>query len=156
MNRVFLCLIVIIISFYFILTEQIFAPLQKVPDTIAVQVMYEDKIKVVHVAPYSTIGDVLKEIELDEEMLLSGLNHNQILVDQDVIRIPKADATTCISLNTASLESLQMIPGVGEKTAQAIIAYREEHGAFTSIDDLLNIKGIGEKKLEKMRDTVCL
>lgn len=156
MNRVFLCLIVIVISIYFILTEQIFAPLQKVPDSIAVQVMYEDKIKIVHVAPYSTVGDVLKEIEIEEGMLLSGLNHNQVLVDQDVIRIPKADAISCISLNTASLEGLQMIPGVGEKTAQAIIAYREEHGSFTSVDELLHIKGIGEKKLEKMRDMVCL
>ena len=57
-----------------------------------------------------------------------------------------------ININTASVEQLQSVKGIGEKTAAAIVAYREDHGDFKSVDDLTNVKGIGEKKLSKMED----
>lgn len=56
-----------------------------------------------------------------------------------------------VDINTADVEMLSTLPGVGPKTAAAIAAYRNENGKFTSVDDLLNIKGIGNKKLEKMK-----
>jgi competence protein ComEA len=59
-----------------------------------------------------------------------------------------------IDLNTATSVQLQELPGVGEKTADAIVKYRKDNGAFHSVDDLLNVKGIGEKKLEKIRSHV--
>ena len=59
-----------------------------------------------------------------------------------------------IDLNTATSAQLQELPGVGEKTADAIVKYRKDHGKFHSVDELLNVKGIGEKKLEKIRSHV--
>lgn len=56
-----------------------------------------------------------------------------------------------ISLNTGSQADLERLPGVGPSTAQKILSYRQEHGGFTSIDELLAVKGIGPKKLESMR-----
>lgn len=56
-----------------------------------------------------------------------------------------------ISLNTASSAQLQQLPGVGPSTAEKILDYRKEHGGFTSIDEVLAVKGIGPKKLESMR-----
>lgn len=56
-----------------------------------------------------------------------------------------------ISLNASSGEQLQALPGVGPSTAAKIVEYRTEHGGFTSIDELLAVKGIGPKKLEAMR-----
>ena len=56
-----------------------------------------------------------------------------------------------IDINSASLQQLQLLPGIGETLAQRILDYREEHGAFASVDDLLNVSGIGEKKLEQIR-----
>lgn len=56
-----------------------------------------------------------------------------------------------ISLNTSGMSELERLPGVGPATAQKIIEYRKEHGGFTSIDEVMAVRGIGPKKLEAMR-----
>lgn len=60
-----------------------------------------------------------------------------------------------ININTASLEDLQKIPGVGEKTAQRILDQRQE-SPYQKIEDLKNLPGIGEKKFEEMKDYVSV
>lgn len=57
-----------------------------------------------------------------------------------------------VDLNTASLEELQTLRGIGPALAQRIIDYREENGPFRSVEDLMNVKGIGQATLEKFRD----
>ena len=59
-----------------------------------------------------------------------------------------------INLNTATSEDLQTISGIGAKRAEDIIAYRESHGGFQSVDDLKNVSGIGDKTLEKIRESI--
>ena len=59
-----------------------------------------------------------------------------------------------ISLGTATLEQLDTLPGIGPVTAQAILDHRAEHGPFRSVDDLLDVKGIGEATLADIRDKV--
>jgi competence protein ComEA len=61
-----------------------------------------------------------------------------------------------VGINTADKEMLTQLPGVGPKTADAIIAYREANGKFKSVDDLVNVKGIGEKTLAKIKPFVKL
>ena len=70
----------------------------------------------------------------------------------------KADAPTAptrvvtlVNVNTATAEELETLTGIGPSLAQAIIDYRAEHGDFTAAEDLLNVKGIGEAKLEGFR-----
>ena len=57
-----------------------------------------------------------------------------------------------LNLNTASASQLQKLEGIGKKTAAAIVAYREEHGKFKSIKELKHVKGIGKKRLAKIKD----
>jgi competence protein ComEA len=56
-----------------------------------------------------------------------------------------------INLNTATSEELQLVPGIGPVTADKILQMRKSYGAFKSIDDLSAIRGMGPKRLEKMR-----
>jgi competence protein ComEA len=56
-----------------------------------------------------------------------------------------------VNINTATSEELQQVPGIGPATAQKILQMRKSYGAFKSVDDLLAIRGFGEKRLDKMR-----
>jgi len=60
-----------------------------------------------------------------------------------------------IHLNTATLEQLDALPGVGPVTAQKILDYRQAHGAFSSVDELDAIAGIGPARLESLREVVA-
>ena len=61
-----------------------------------------------------------------------------------------------IDLNTADLYDLQRLPGIGEKRAQAIVAYREAHGPFQSVEDLTQVSGIGQGILDGLREDVTV
>lgn len=61
-----------------------------------------------------------------------------------------------ININTAGFEEIESIPGIGPQKARDIINYRETHGAFQSIDDLLKINGIGEKTLQQIEPYITL
>lgn len=61
-----------------------------------------------------------------------------------------------VNINTATAEVLDVLPGIGPALAGRIIAYREEHGPFTAVEQLLEVSGIGEKVLDGLRDQIIL
>lgn len=69
---------------------------------------------------------------------------------------PKAAATEKVNLNTANLDQLQTLPGVGPAVAKRILDHRTKTGKFTKIEEILNVKGIGEKKFQKMKDRLAV
>lgn len=73
------------------------------------------------------------------------------LAYEHLMRMQAKQANTWININTASVAQLTQLTGVGVKTAEQIVLYRQTMGRFNSIDDLLAVKGIGIKTLEKNR-----
>lgn len=61
-----------------------------------------------------------------------------------------------IDLNTADAALLETLPGIGEVLAQRIIAYREAYGGFRSVEEIMNVKGIGEGKFADIKDLICV
>jgi comEA protein len=61
------------------------------------------------------------------------------------------DESGAININTADARALDALPGIGPSKARAILAYRDSHGPFDSVDDLTNVKGIGQKTVERLR-----
>lgn len=61
-----------------------------------------------------------------------------------------------VNINKATEAELTSVPGIGASTAQKIISYREENGKFKSVEDIKNVKGIGDSKYESMKDSICV
>ncbi|MDT8376831.1 MAG: helix-hairpin-helix domain-containing protein [Mariprofundaceae bacterium] len=57
-----------------------------------------------------------------------------------------------VNINSATVQQLQAVKGIGSKRAEAIVAYRTEHGSFRSVDELEKVKGIGKRSLKKIED----
>jgi len=71
---------------------------------------------------------------------------------------PRQEARTSalINLNTATADELESLPGVGAQMAARILEYRQKHGAFKKVEDLMNVKGIGEKGFLKLKPLVTV
>ena len=69
---------------------------------------------------------------------------------------PNPATTEKINLNAASAEQLESLPGIGPVTAQRIVDYRAKVGKFKRIEEIINIKGVGEKKFEKIKDRLVI
>lgn len=118
------------------------------------------------------VADALAVARPRPDADLMSLNQAQLLVDGQQIVVlvmgqapPPGAASPApgtgggqggISLNTASAAELMELPGVGEATAAAIVAYREEHGPFRTVEQLLEVKGIGPAKFDAVKDLVVL
>jgi len=72
------------------------------------------------------------------------------------LSVGPAFAADKININTATQEELQALNGIGASTAAAIVAHREQAGPYTSVDDLVEVKGIGDKKLAKLADQLTV
>lgn len=101
--------------------------------------------------PLGSTYEDLKELSGD---ISDDISDEAVLKNNDEIETSKKEGK--ISINTATLEELITLPGIGEKTALKIIEYRETYGPFWTIEDLKNVKGIGDKKFEKLKEFISV
>ncbi|HSQ89262.1 helix-hairpin-helix domain-containing protein [Romboutsia sp.] len=81
---------------------------------------------------------------------LTDINYNISIKDDNQSKTQK------ININTASIQELDTLPGIGESTANKIINYREEKGKFNTIEAIKNVNGIGDKKYEDIKDMISV
>lgn len=105
---------------------------------------------------------ILEEQKNNENLCINynGVVNNDsctnIFDEKDNNENSNLEVDTKISLNTASLELLMTLPGIGESKAESIINYREKEGSFEKIEDIMNISGIGESTFEKIKDYITV
>ena len=93
-------------------------------------------------------------------VLVLGLVGATAAAAQEAAR-PAAKAATApagapINLNTATVAQLETLPGIGKSTAERILEYRQKNGGFKKVEDLMNVRGIGEKSFLKMKPLITI
>lgn len=125
-----------------------------------------------YIKDYSTyVGIILVQVTLiGAGLVLLGFNKKEAVttytapineIQQAPSAKPQVTGTSterqlAVSLNSATQEELELLPGIGEVTALKIIEYRTQHGPFPKIEDVMNVSGIGEKKFEQMKQYLTL
>ena len=123
------------------------------------QVKKDDRI----VAAIEAAGGLTRDAAYDSVNQAQKMEDGQQIyipskTDQQSTLTQKSDESSSdlISINQASKEELMTLPGIGESKADRILAYRQEHGGFKSLEELMNISGIKEGVYNKMKDYITL
>lgn len=105
----------------------------------------------------STLNDLVPKLKLKNTADISNLSLLETLYNKQIVVISKTeDNLNKISINSANLNELCLLPGIGESTALKIIEYRNNNGSFNSLEEIKNINGIGDKKYEKIKEFITL
>lgn len=104
----------------------------------------------------SSVSDLIELSTLKDEADISTLSLQRTLYHKQLIVIPKKKEQKLISINSADIYELILLPGIGEKMAEKIIEYRLEYGCFHHLEDIMNVKGIGKAKYEKIKGYISL
>ncbi len=118
---------------------------RKVTDEMVIIIYTNEEVK------NSNIVDTVIKV-IDKECVCPNIQNDGCINTEINDSITNVNKT--ININTATLEELMSINGLGEAKAKAIIKYREENGYFKIIDDLLNVSGIGEALFEKIKEYI--
>lgn len=102
------------------------------------------------------VQNFAKTKEVEQQVQQYCIQPDNNALKNDACITESTNTSSKVSINNATLEQLQTLPGIGASKAQDIINYRTEHGQFQSIEDLKNISGIGDSIFAKIKDYITL
>ena len=146
---------IFIISFYLLFNFKCLELENHENSFINVEIREKNKSNIYSLPLGTTLNDLINKYDINYSSFNSEYSLNTKLYNNQVIVI-RDDTKQYISINSATLEQLMTLPGIGEKTALNIIEYRKNNNGFISIEELMNVKGIGEKKYERIRSLISL
>ena len=158
MNKILRILFLLLISLLllFIYTKPIYSSFE-LSDQIEIEVRGEVKKEGLYkLKRNATLSDLLNIIELKESADISSLSLSSKLINKQIIIVPKIKEEILISINSASIKELMTLNGIGEELAKRIIDYRMNNGGFKSLEELMEVKGIGPSKYEKIHEFITL
>lgn len=103
-----------------------------------------------------SIQDTEKKDNAEEIEYITEDCGNNIIISGEIEESKKERSNIMININNATQTELEQLPGVGPSTALNIIEYREANGKFESIEDIKNVRGIGEAKFESIKSNICI
>lgn len=175
MKRIYIFLIVFIMMFYLVscqtnnenlLGGTTFNDFTNEKSTILVDIkgainfpnVYEIKIGTILYELINLAGGLTAKADISNINLATIINDNQMIVipEKKVIINNDVPSSGLININTATLEELCNIPGIGTAKATNIISYRNQNGFFISIADIKNVKGIGDDLFNKIKEYICV
>lgn len=110
--------------------------------------------------------DMVYEVEYAQSISIPAKRNGETTADPKIIldaeppweetvsSLPQGSGK--ININTSGKDILCTLPGIGEKTAENIVSFREEHGPFSTIDQIMQVPGIGESKFNRIKDQICV
>lgn len=109
--------------------------------------------KYVNLADFLEDGSIVYIPFAEENAPASSISSNEALSSNSSL---SNEGSEKININTADIQKLVTLPGIGEAYARAIVDYRSSGGRFTDIKDIMKVSGIGEAKYEKIKDLICV
>jgi len=111
---------------------------------------------VIIIYSYAEVEDFKNTKEIEELVQDKCLQKDENALENDACITDSSSTTTLekVSINTATLEELMTLSGIGESKAQEIINYRETNGNFNTIEEIKNVSGIGDSIFEKIKDNI--
>ena len=104
----------------------------------------------------SQVKDFEKTKQLEQQVQQNCIQKDENSLKNDACITNNATISSKISINTATLEQLKTLPGIGEEKAKNIIEYRTTNGNFLKLEDITKVSGIGESVFVKIKDYITL
>ena len=157
LNIIKTLIVLIMLSFIILVSTDIKSEMIETDRMISVEIRGEVVNPGVYQIPSgSSYKDVFEMAILTEKADISDISLQTAVYNKQLIVIPEKKETSLISINSASLEELCTLPGIGEKTAMKIIEYRTNYSSFLTLEQLKEVSGIGDAKFNKIRQYICL
>ncbi len=152
-----LIILTVLLSYIVFVSIDLSGPKDEMNDLISVEIRGEvERPGIYEMKRGSILEQILGKAVLNENADISSMSLQEVLYGGQLIVIPAKRERKLVSINTAGIDELCSLPGIGTSTAEKIIEYRQKEGPFLRLEDLMNVKGIGNVRFGRIKENISL